>query len=114
MRDIPAAISEALRVLRPGGVLITTCDSFRPSDSADSSELEIFDREPAVLLGVNEGVPRFSEFVSTLQKQQELLHVELYTHTLYNAPFFGGTLSAFTCWNFDKDRAMLSRRSGSR
>ena len=28
MRDIPSAISEALRVLKPGGTLITTCDSF--------------------------------------------------------------------------------------
>lgn len=112
MRDIPATISEALRVLRPGGVLITTCDSFRPSDSGDEAELEIFDREPAVLLGVNEGVPKFSDFVATLKKHPNLLDVELYTHTLYNAPS-GGTLSDFTRWSLDKDGPMLSRRSGS-
>jgi GT2 family glycosyltransferase/SAM-dependent methyltransferase len=112
MRDIPATISEALRVLRPGGVLITTCDSFRPSNSGDEAELDIFDREPAVLLGVNEGVPRFSDFVATFQKHPALLDVELYTHTLYDAPS-GGTLSEFTRWNLDKDGTMLSLRSGS-
>ncbi len=112
MRDIPAAISEALRVLRPGGYLITTCDSFRPSDSADDAELEIFDRDPAVLLGVNECVPRFSAFVETLQLHTEWLDVELFTHTLYNAPS-GGTLTELTPWRLDVDGDMLARRSGS-
>lgn len=112
MRDIPVAISEALRVLRPGGVLITTCDSFRPSDSGDETELDIFDREPAVLLGVNEGVPKFSDFVSMLKQNPDLLDVELYTHTLFNAPT-GGTLSELTRWSLVDDGAMLSKRSGS-
>lgn len=112
MRDIPSTISEALRVLRPGGVLITTCDSFRPSNSKDEVELDIFDNEPAVLLGVNEGVPKFSDFVSTLEKHLDLLDVELYTHMLYNAPA-GGDLSELTLWRWDKDRDMLSKRSGS-
>ena len=112
MRDIPAVISEALRVLRPSGYLITTCDSFRPSESADDAELEIFDREPAVLLGVNECVPRFLEFVESLQLHAELLDVELFTHTLYDAPS-GGTLTDLTPWRLDVDGDMLARRSGS-
>lgn len=112
MRDIPTAISEALRVLRPSGMLITTCDSFRSSASGDEVEFRIFDSEPAVLLGVNEGVPKFSDFVSTLKQHLELMEVELYTHTLYNAPT-GGTLTELTCWDLAKDGAMLSNRSGS-
>lgn len=112
MRDVPAAISEALRVLRPGGYLITTCDSFCPSNAKDDAELDIFDAQSAVLLGVNEGVPRFSEFVAALRLHPALLDVELFTHTLYNAPS-GGTLTELTRWDFARDGAMLSRRSGS-
>jgi GT2 family glycosyltransferase/SAM-dependent methyltransferase len=112
MRDIPTALSEALRVLRPGGWLVTTCDSFRPDHSADDAELEIFDADPAVLLGVNEGVPRWSEFVRTLQQHRVVLDVDLFTHTLYDAPE-GGTLQALTAWNLEGDGDMLSSRSGS-
>ena len=86
MRDIPAAISEALRVLRPGGTLITTCDSFRPSNSPVDAELDVFDADPVVLLGVNEGVPRFSEFVSAFSAHPDAVDVQLYTHVLYGGP----------------------------
>jgi len=112
MRDIPAAISEALRVLRPNGILITTCDSFRPSASGDDLELEIFDRDPAVLLGVNEGIPRFSDFISTLKRHPEILDVELLTHVLYDAPDIG-TITHLKHWNLEKDGPMLAERSGS-
>lgn len=112
MRDIPAAISEALRVLRPGGRLITTCDSFRPNNSGDDAELDIFAAEPAVLLGVNEGVPRFSDFTDALQLNPTQLDIDLYTHTLHNAPS-GGTLTDLAKWDFAKDCAMLAQRSGS-
>ena len=113
MRDLPAAISEALRILRPGGYLITTCDSFRPTKSADDTELDIFDTQPAVLLGLNEGVPRFSEFVGALRLHSTLVNVDLFTHTLYNAPRTGGTLSKLTRWNLKQDGEMLAARSGS-
>jgi SAM-dependent methyltransferase len=111
MRDIPAAISEALRVLRPGGLLITTCDSFRSDASSGGAELRIFDREPSVLLGVNEGVPRFREFVATVQLHPELLEVELFTHTLIRRPL-RRTLDKFTRWTL-ADRRMLARSKGS-
>jgi SAM-dependent methyltransferase len=112
MRDIPAVVSEALRVLRPGGVFITTCDSFRPSASGDDLELSIFDRDPTVLLGVNEGVPRFSDFVEAFSRHPERVRVELFTHTLYDAPS-GGTLTELTPWSYESDLALLSQRSGS-
>ena len=112
MRDIPAAISEALRVLRPGGYLVTTCDSFCSVSSKDDEELAIFDTQPAVLLGVNERIPRFSEFIAALQLHPELVEIDLFTHTLYNAPS-GGTLTQLTRWDFARDKAMLAKRSGS-
>jgi len=111
MRDIPAAISEALRVLRPGGLLITTCDSFRSDASSEDAELRIFDNQPAVLLGVNEGVPRFRDFIATLQLHPELLDVELFTHTLIRRPL-RRTLKEFTRWTL-ADRNMLGRAKGS-
>lgn len=112
MRDIPAAIAEALRVLRPGGTLITTCDSFRSDASGEIQELQIFDAVPAVLLGVNERLPRFLEFSRTLVEQADRLDVAVFTHTLYDAPQ-GGTLSDFTEWNLQRDGSMLAARSGS-
>lgn len=115
-RDIPSAISESLRVLRPGGFLITTCDSFGPDTLSAFEEAVIFDREPAVLSGVNERVPRFNEFVSELEKYKKHLRIEIYTHTLYNAPLFNGengTLTELTRWNLEHDASMLSQRSGS-
>lgn len=112
MRNVPAAIFEMLRVLRPNGVLITTCDSFRPSESGDDLELEIFDKDPAVLLGVNEGIPRFSDFISTLERQSEILDVEVLTHILYDAPDIG-TITHLKQWNLRKDGPMLAKRSGS-
>jgi GT2 family glycosyltransferase/SAM-dependent methyltransferase len=113
MRDIPATLSESLRVLRPGGVLITTCDSFRPSDSSEESEISIFDHNPAVLLGVNEGIPPLSAFTDVLRQQAKRLDIELYTHTLYRSPLLGGPLTELTLWNFQKNLKMLSRHSGS-
>jgi SAM-dependent methyltransferase len=115
-RDIPASIAESLRVLRPGGLLITTCDSFRSDAADDLAEARIFDRDPAVLLGVNERVPRFREFAETYRAHRAALDVDVYTHTLYNAPRPGGgstTLTELTRWDLDRDGAMLAQGGGS-
>ena len=82
MRDIPQAVTEMLRVLRPGGWLITTCDSFRSNAAVEEAELQIFNRDPAVLLGVNERVPRFQEYLDGLEKNTSSITLELMTHNL--------------------------------
>jgi len=112
MRDIPATISESLRVLRPGGILITTCDSFRPSNAGDEFELKIFDRDPAVLQGVNEGIPKFSDFVSVFEQHPDFVDVELFTHTLHSSQF-EVAIKNITRWNLADDSRMLSNSSGS-
>ena len=133
MRDIPSAISEALRVLKPGGTLITTCDSFCPSDSNDNFDLTIFDKEPSVLLGVNEGIPKFSEFVASLKLYPDILEVELYTHELQNFKKRASSIIKILFsqldissteneeevndylfkWNLPRDEKMLSGQNGS-
>ncbi|MEL6330125.1 MAG: methyltransferase domain-containing protein [Planctomycetota bacterium] len=77
MRDIPASISEFLRVLRPGGWLLTSCDSFRANETPESLELEQFDAMPEVLLGVNERTPRLDEFFASLREHAGSLSVEV-------------------------------------
>jgi SAM-dependent methyltransferase len=77
IRDIPAAVHEMLRVLRPGGWLLTSGDPFRPDHAGDEHELDVFDRHPAVLLGVNESIPTLEELVATFVSHQGRLDVEL-------------------------------------
>lgn len=113
MRDLPTVISEALRVLRVGGTLITTCDSFRADNSPPEAELSIFDGDEAVLLGVNEQVPCFREFTDTLTRHRDALSVDIYTHLLYggidgNSP----DLTSLHKWSLD-DAPILRLRAGS-
>jgi SAM-dependent methyltransferase len=114
MRDIPATIAEALRVLRPGGTLFTTGDPFRGDDVDQSREFDIFDRHEAVLLGINEQIPRASDFLATLEANGAILETELFTQILYGGR--SGTEPAlvdWTQWHLGTDAALLKARSGS-
>jgi len=82
MRDVPGAIHEMLRVVRPGGWLLTTGDPFRASDAGDEFELEVFDRHSDVLLGVNESIPSFGELVATLASNEDRITVRFHTASL--------------------------------
>jgi ubiquinone/menaquinone biosynthesis C-methylase UbiE len=79
MHDIPEAISEMLRVLRPGGYLFTTCDSYRMDCAEIDYELKVFNNDPVVLLRVNEQIPRFKEYVATLEKYRDRITPEIFT-----------------------------------
>lgn len=114
MRDIPRTISEALRVLKPGGTFISTCDSFRADRMGDDYELSIFDRTAAVLLGVNEQIPRLAAFLQTLRANRNILEVTVYTHTLYGGVTGKGEdLTELTPWTLSEAETILSKRSGS-
>src|SRR5262249_55748459 len=100
MSNIPAAISEALRVLRPGGTLITTGDPFRADQAPQSQELQIFDRHEHALLGINEQVPRFSDFVRTFEENTDCVNVEVFTYMLYGGKSGKDqNLTEWTRWN---------------
>lgn len=79
IRDIPATIGEMLRVLKPGGCLITLCDSYRKVDSGEEVEVDVFRDNVTVLMGVNEGIPPLDDFLSTLVKHREQLDVRIIT-----------------------------------
>jgi SAM-dependent methyltransferase len=116
MRDIPAAISEMLRVLRPGGYLISTCDPYRADHEGEELELDVFNRHPDVLLGVNERRPRLAEFVEAIERHRTCVSPEIFTHALYNAIVDGRRqkfISAMRLWDYEADARMLRRTSGS-
>jgi ubiquinone/menaquinone biosynthesis C-methylase UbiE len=116
MRDIPAAIFEMLRVLRPGGYLISTSDPYRADDEGEEVELQVFDRNPDVLLGVNERIPRLAEFLEAIEQHRDYVVPELFTHATYNAVVAGKRhkfISDSRRWDYDADVGMLRRTSGS-
>lgn len=112
MRAIPSVVSEALRVLKPGGYLLTTCDSFRSNASTDATELAVLEKEPAVLMGVNERIPRLKEFTNTLLQYHEDLEVEVFTHHIYDHDD-QFDIETLTPWEFPRDLEFLSQHSGS-
>jgi SAM-dependent methyltransferase len=115
MRDVPAAIEEMLRVLRPGGFLITTGDPYRADRLGEADEIAIFNRHPDVLLGINEGVPRLRELVDVLERVRGKIEPQLFTQMVYEAWRVGGgkTIDEFREWNFDADVTGLRGTSGS-
>jgi SAM-dependent methyltransferase len=84
MRDVPAAMSEMLRVLRPGGWLITTGDPFRADHVGEELEFDVFNGHPDVLLGVNESIPRFGTLVEALLANESRLDVTLLAADLHS------------------------------
>jgi ubiquinone/menaquinone biosynthesis C-methylase UbiE len=75
MRDVRSAMQEMLRVLRTGGWLLTTGDPFRADGSGEQAELELLDRHPDALLGINESIPTFADYVATLVANEDRLDV---------------------------------------
>jgi SAM-dependent methyltransferase len=113
MRDIPTSIAEALRVLRPGGTLITSGDPFRADAVGESLEYNVFDRHEGVLGGINEQIPRASDFFATLVANRAILAPELFTDTLHGGRSGSGpALTDWTRWDFDTEADLLRQRSG--
>ncbi len=75
MRDVPGAMHEMLRVLRTGGWLLTTGDPFRADGSGEQVEFKMLNRHPDALLGINESIPTFADYVATLVANEDRLNV---------------------------------------
>jgi len=112
MRDIPASISEALRVLRPGGTLITTGDPFRSDHMSIAFEFEVFDKHKFVLLGINEQIPCFSDFVQVPEQNADIVAADVFTNELHDHAT-GSTIRDFTRWDLVRDGGMLRGCNGT-
>jgi SAM-dependent methyltransferase/uncharacterized protein YbaR (Trm112 family) len=115
MRDLPTTFGELLRVVKAGGYLVTLCDSFRPSESDAGIELTIFDDQTSVLLGVNEGIPRFADFLTTLLQYGPDLDVQVFTHHVDGLTTQRGPASMNypRAWNLHEALAILPKCSGA-
>lgn len=83
IRDIPATIGEMLRVLKPGGYLLTLCDSYRKNGSGEEVEVKAFKDNATVLMGVNEGVPPLGDFLSSLINHRNQLDIHIITSEVH-------------------------------
>jgi SAM-dependent methyltransferase len=139
MRDVSGTIGEMLRVLKPGGWMITASDPYRADFLAETHELAVFDQNPTVLLGVNDRIPRLSEFIDALKPYQGSLDIQLFTHGLHppllSSPAAGfdqrpnaiapshrlqsllsqnsKSLDGILEWDFRKDIGLLAETSGT-
>jgi ubiquinone/menaquinone biosynthesis C-methylase UbiE len=104
--DIPTSIREMLRVLKPGGFVITMADSFRSNNSTEESEVAIFNDHEAVLGGINERVPKFQEFVETLRIYREYLNIRIFTSIIYDYVIYPRE------WTFDEFLENFSYKNG--
>ena len=113
MRNIPGTIAEALRVLRPGGMLITSGDSFCSIHAGSMHEFDVFDRHEAVLSGINEQSPPISELFAPLESNREILETEIFSQTIYGGRSgTGPDLTEWTAWDLDRDGDLLKQRGG--
>jgi ubiquinone/menaquinone biosynthesis C-methylase UbiE len=81
LRDIPAAIFEMLRVLRPGGYLISTSDPYRARRSNSRSSIAIL----MYFWGLMSESRGSANFLEVIEQHRGYVIPELFTHATYNA-----------------------------
>ncbi len=102
MLCIPQAISEFLRVVKPGGMIITAADSFSGAAWSEESRLRVFNADAWTLSGVNEQSPDITDFIETLQRYRHALEVEIFTHDTGARDAFGQPLAYLRKWSFEE------------
>lgn len=77
--DVSATIVEMLRVLKVGGSLITTNDSFSRDATTDLEDARMWNDHTAVLRGINENTPRLQVFIDPVIERAQDLDIEFWT-----------------------------------
>ncbi|MEM9214749.1 MAG: methyltransferase domain-containing protein [Cyanobacteria bacterium P01_F01_bin.150] len=106
LSDIPQSLQECLRVMKPGGYLLTMSDPFRANHLSKEVEASIFNDHPDVLRGINEQVPVFSDFVQTFEEHSSKLGVRVFTN------FVNEVSPHPREWSFDDALEVLSNANG--
>lgn len=104
-----AALNEMLRVLKPGGSLLSIGDSFSPDSFTEVDEAAFFNNVPSVLMGVNEQVPHFSSILDPLVQHRASLEIEVLTSMVREAEHTDNT---FRAWGLDESLTYLNQRRG--
>lgn len=110
MRDVPAALLEMIRVVRCGGTIVTTSDSYCADCMPGDLELSIFNNDPTVLSGVNEGIIRFSDLVYTLETYSNHLDIQAVVDARGTAYQRDADRFGFLLLDFKRDREIISNR----
>lgn len=114
MRDLQISLTEMLRVLRPGGIMITTGDPYRPRNTPPDLEYSIFNAHTAVLLGVNESIPSFSAFEAALLPFGDALDIRVLTSNFCgNRDGKPIQILPDHWWDFGRDHHELGNANGS-
>lgn len=113
--SVPAAIREMMRVLKPGGTILTVSDSYRSIHRPELSILKQFNNDPAVLRGVNENVPCISEFFTVLEEFSQQLQVSIFTSRVFNFIDDDGKrtdIHTMRCWPYPQAYPELEATDG--
>lgn len=117
-RSVREALREMLRVLKPGGILYTARDPFRPDHSDNSFEYAVLNRHEGALAGKRANLIKFSEFWDTLQEfggQVEISLIADIENTLELEGASGLGADGFNdCWVpcWEQNIEVLRRSSG--
>ncbi|MBL8550633.1 MAG: class I SAM-dependent methyltransferase [Hyphomonadaceae bacterium] len=81
--DVSATIVEMLRVLKPGGSLVTTNDSHSADATSDLEDARFWNDHQDVLRGINENTPRLKVYIDPILERIDDLDVDFWTHRAF-------------------------------
>jgi hypothetical protein len=72
-----------LRVVKAGGSVITSNDSYSPDSMTEEEDARSWNDHPAVLMGINENRPTLGRFIDPLLDHRDILDVEFWTSSVW-------------------------------